>query len=73
VQHKSLSVVSVLPEPVAGAFPVVFSWKATQRRADFLQFNLSADSGPLSTCDYRIMLEVITLNNRATFIHLSFL
>lgn len=52
--------------------PIALIWKASQRKADFLQVNLSAESGPLSTRNYRILLEAIPTENGNTFIHFSY-
>lgn len=54
------------------AYPVAFVWNEAQRNADFLQVNLSAESGPLSTRDYRILLNAVPSANGQTFIHLSY-
>ena len=68
----SVSVGKKLEQPLASAFPIEFTWGAMQRTNDFLQVNLSAASGPLSTRNYRILLEAIPLENGTTFIHLSY-
>jgi hypothetical protein len=54
------------------AYPIALLWKENNRKADFLQINLSADSGPLSTRNYRIVLEAVPTENGQTFIHLSY-
>lgn len=54
------------------AYPIALVWKESIRTANFFQINLSADSGPLSTRDYRIVLEAVPTENGQTFIHLSY-
>lgn len=54
------------------AYPIALLWKASQRKVDFLQVDLAADSGPLNTRNYRIVLEAAPTENGTTFIHLSY-
>jgi hypothetical protein len=54
------------------AYPVALIWKTSQRKTDFLQVDLAADSGPLNTRNYRIVLEAAPTENGNTFIHLSY-
>jgi hypothetical protein len=67
-----MSVGKKLEQQTSASFPIALLWKASQRKADFLQVNLSADSGPLSTKNYRILLEAIPIENGNTFIHFSY-
>jgi hypothetical protein len=59
-------------QPQADAYPIALQWKQGTQKTDFLQVNLSADSGPLSTRDYRILLEAVPTEGGQTFIHLSY-
>ena len=59
-------------QPLEESFRLTFAWKLIDRKADYLRVGLSADSGPLSTHDYRITLEAIPLENGKTFLHLSY-
>lgn len=59
-------------QPLAQAFRVEFAHRVAARTADYLQLGLAADSGPLSTHDYRIVFEAIPLEGSRTFIHLSY-
>ncbi len=54
------------------AYRVNFSWRVAVQTAHYLQVNLHADEGPLSTRDYRIVLEAVSLESGQTFIHLSY-
>ena len=54
------------------AYRVDFAFKVATRTADYLQVRLDADEGPLSTRDYRMVLEAIPLETGETFIHLAY-
>jgi len=47
-------------------------YRVGARTPDYLQVLLSADEGPLSTSNYRLVFEAIPLDNGQTFIHLSY-
>jgi len=51
---------------------VNFVYRVTARTADYLQVNLEAEEGPLSTKNYRIMLEATPADDGRTFIHFSY-
>jgi hypothetical protein len=59
-------------QPLDEAYPVVFAYRVAAQNPDYLQVTLNADEGPLSTRDYRIVLEAIPLDKDRTFIHLSY-
>ncbi|MEO8144287.1 MAG: hypothetical protein ABI654_08745 [Betaproteobacteria bacterium] len=59
-------------QPLDEAYRVAFAFRVAARTPDYLQVRLNADQGPLSTRDYRIMLEAVALDNGRTFIHLSY-
>src|SRR5258706_1497291 len=54
------------------AYPVAFKYHVASSTADFLQVKLDADQGPLSTRDYRIVLEATPLKDGRTFLHLAY-
>ena len=54
------------------AYPIQFIWKDSIRKADYLQVNLSAKTGPLGTRDYRIELKATSTPAGQTFIHLAY-
>ena len=58
-------------QPLHAAHRVEFSYKVAAENSDYLQIILNAQKGPLSTKNYRIMLEAIPLESK-TFIHLSY-
>jgi hypothetical protein len=59
-------------EPLASAHRVDFVHRIGARNPDYLQVLLSADSGPFSTKNYRIMFEAIPLQPGQTFVHLTY-
>lgn len=59
-------------QPLGDSYRLTFAWRAAVQRADFLKVNLTADTGPLSTRDYRITLEAVPLDGGNTFVHLSY-
>ncbi len=59
-------------QPLDEAYPVEFAYRVAAKTPNYLQVKLNADEGPLSTRDYRIMLEAIPLEGGRTFIHLSY-
>ena len=59
-------------QPIEQSYRLAFAWQLTDQRADYLRIALTADTGPLTTRDYRITLEAIPLENGSTFLHLSY-
>ncbi len=68
----NVSIGKKFDQPLDDAYRVIFAWRVTAQTANYLQVQLSADEGPLSTRDYRIVLEAVSLENGQTFIHLSY-
>lgn len=59
-------------QPVADASQVNFVYALKTATADYLDVNLNAASGPMSTRDYRIVLEATPIDAGTTFIHLGY-
>ena len=59
-------------EDLSRANRLDFVWKVTSADADLLTVTLEADSGPMGTRDYRILLQATPLPGGGTFIHLSY-
>ena len=59
-------------QPLADAQEVAFAFRLATASADDLDVRLSADSGPLSTRDYRIELSATPIAEGRTFIHLGY-
>ena len=68
----NVSIGKKFDQPLDDAYRVIFAWRVTAQTPNYLQVQLSADEGPLSTRDYRIVLEAVSLENGQTFIHLSY-
>jgi len=59
-------------QALADAYRMAFVFRVSAQSPDYLQVILNADQGPLSTRNYRIVLEAIPLENGRTFIRLSY-
>src|SRR5258705_13368454 len=59
-------------QPAEQAYPIGFNYRVAERTADYLRIVLRADSGPLGTRDYQIMLEAAPIDENRTFIHLGY-
>jgi hypothetical protein len=59
-------------QPLDKAQHVQFAWKPTASGADYLAVQLSADEGPLSTRDYRIVFEATPIAQGRSFVHLAY-
>ena len=59
-------------QPLADTQQVAFRFRLANAGADYLDVQLSADSGPLSTRDYRIELTAAPVADGRTFIHLGY-
>jgi len=67
-----LNVGKKFDQPMEDSYRLAFVWQLVEQRSDYLRVVLSAESGPLSTKDYRIMLEAIPLDDGSTFLHLAY-
>jgi hypothetical protein len=54
------------------AYPVDFAYRVAAATPDYLKVMLTAEEGPLSTRDYRIVLEAAPLEGGRTVLHLSY-
>lgn len=69
----SVAVGRKFDQPLADAQRVEFAWQPATTQPDFLGVGLSAGEGPLSTRDYRIVLEAVPIENGGkSFIHLAY-
>jgi hypothetical protein len=59
-------------QPAEQAYPIVFKYSVSSRADDYFRTVLKADSGPLGTHDYQIVLEATPLDDKHAFIHLSY-
>ena len=59
-------------QPLDEAYPLYFAYRVTADVPDYLNIKLTADEGPLSTRDYRVILEAVPVDGGATFIHFTY-
>jgi len=60
------------PQPLKDAYPIEFSYRVAAATANYLEIQLAAPEGPLSTRDYRIQLQAVPVGNGRTFMHLTY-
>ena len=58
--------------PIERAYKLDFDYRVLSRSPDYLQVVLTAESGPLGTRDYRLVLELAPVDANRTFLHLSY-
>lgn len=59
-------------QAVEDASRVDFAFRVVADTPDYLKVMLTADAGPFSTRDYRVVLEAVPADNGETFIHLTY-
>jgi len=59
-------------QPLNEGYRVNFAYRVTANTPGYLRVVLTADAGPFSTRDYRIILEAIPVNSGATFVHFTY-
>jgi hypothetical protein len=59
-------------DAIDSAHRVDFRYEPTTKSGDYLRVALNAPSGPMGTRDYQIVLEVVPLDSRRTFLHMSY-
>lgn len=60
------------PQPIKDAFPIEFSYRVNSATANYLDIQLNAQKGPLSTRNYHIQLQAVPVGNGQTFLHLTY-
>lgn len=68
----TLYVVRRYDKPVDQAFELPFVYRVSSSSPDHLLVELSAESGPLGTSNYRVTLEAVALDERKSFLHFSY-
>ena len=68
----SLYVGRKFDQPLADAYRVDFKYRVAAASADYLHVQLGADSGPMSTRNYRLALEAVPLDAKRSFVHMSY-
>jgi len=59
-------------QPLRKAYQVNFAYSEISRTSQFLHVRLGSEEGPLSTSNYRIVLQAVPVSDGRTFIHLSY-
>jgi hypothetical protein len=59
-------------QPLDQAYRVSFDYRVAAKTSNHLQVTLHADQGPLSTRNYRIVLEAVPVDGSRTFLHFSY-
>ena len=59
-------------QPIEDAYQLEFAYRVAASTADYLQVQLSANEGPLSTRNYRIQVEAVPVDAKRTVIHMSY-
>jgi hypothetical protein len=59
-------------QPLEEAYRVDFAYRVAAETPGYLKVVLTADEGPLSTRDYRVILEAVPVDDGGTFIHFTY-
>jgi hypothetical protein len=68
----SLHVGRKFDQPIEDTYQLEFAYRVVAATPDYLQVQLSAPEGPLSTKNYRIQVEAAPVDARRTIIHMSY-
>ena len=68
----ALSVGRKFDQPIEDAYELDFAFRLASNKPDYLQVQLTAPVGPLSTKNYRILVEATPVDPRHTVIHMSY-
>jgi hypothetical protein len=59
-------------QPVADAYKLQFSFRGVAATPDYYESRLAAKEGPIGTRDYHITVSAVPLDDKRTFMHLSY-
>lgn len=59
-------------QPVQDAYKLVFAYRGVAATPDYFESRLAAKEGPIGTRDYHITVSAVPLDDKRTFIHLSY-
>ena len=68
----SLIVGRKFDQPLSDGYKVRFAFSTPAASSDYLRVQMAADTGPLSTRDYRLALEAVPLDAKHSFVHMSY-
>lgn len=73
--HGSVLQVNIGPkhyQPLSEVYQVDLAYRVAAKTKIYLKVTLTADEGPLSTRDYRVILEAVPVDDGRTFIHFTY-
>ena len=59
-------------QAIDDAYRVDFNYKLQASGADYSKMQLTAENGPLSTSNYRLAVEAVALDDKRSFVHMSY-
>jgi len=59
-------------QPIKDAYPIDFTFRVADDTPEYFAVRLDAETGPLSTKDYRVMVEATPVEGGKTFLHLRY-
>ena len=68
----AVSIGKKTPQPIKDAYPIDFSYRLVAATSNYLEIQLHAPQGPLSTHDYHIQLQAVPVENGRTFLRLTY-
>jgi len=68
----SLAVGRKFDQPIDDAYQLDFAYRVVATTADYLQVQLTAEEGPLSTRNYRIQVEAVPVDAKRSVVHMSY-
>ncbi|MES2100058.1 MAG: hypothetical protein V4569_09590 [Pseudomonadota bacterium] len=68
----SLVVGRKFDQPLDDGYKVEFAYSMPAASADYLRVQMAADAGPVGTRNYRLALEAVPLDDKRSFIHMSY-
>lgn len=68
----TLNVGRKFDQSLEDAYALEFAFRPVAATAEYLQVQLTAPEGPLSTKNYRIVVEAVPVDARKTFVHMSY-
>jgi hypothetical protein len=71
-EKLTLTVVPRYDKPIDQGFELSFVHRVASAARDYLLVDLSAESGPMGTSSYRVLLEAVPLGERQTFLHFAY-
>jgi len=70
--HLTVNLGRKVEEKLSSSYRVQLNYRAVATTPGYFQVNLDSDAGPMSTRDYRIVLEATSIAASRTFLHLTY-